>query len=113
MMKKADPSHEITVLERNARGDTFGWGVVFSDQTLGNFSAADEDTYREITGNFARWDDIDIHFRGETVTSGGHGFAGIARRTLLEILARRAEGLGVELRFSTDVEDDARSEEHT
>jgi len=107
MMKKADPSHEITVLERNARGDTFGWGVVFSDQTLGNFSAADEDTYREITGNFARWDDIDIHFRGETVTSGGHGFAGIARRTLLEILARRAEGLGVELRFSTDVEDDA------
>ena len=103
LMKKADPRHDVVVLERNAPDDTFGWGVVFSDQTLGNFAAADEPSFRAITEHFARWDDIDVHVRGTTITSGGHGFAGIERKALLAILQRRAEALGVELRFRTDV----------
>ncbi len=107
LLKKADPSHQVTVLERNPAGATFGWGVVFSDQTLGNFQAADPETFREISDNFARWDDIDIHYKGRTITSGGHGFAGIARVKLLEILARRAGGLGVDLRFGVEVGDDS------
>src|SRR5688500_17032154 len=61
LMKKADPGHQVVVLERNAPDDTFGWGVVFSDPTLGNFAAADEPSFRAITEHFARWDDIDIH----------------------------------------------------
>ena len=106
LMKKANPAHEIVVLERNAPDDTFGWGVVFSAQTLENFRTADEPTWRAITDHFARWDDIDVHIRGTTITSGGHGFAGIARKTLLDILQRRAESLGVDLRFRTEVRDD-------
>ena len=106
MMKKARPGREIVVVERNAPGDTFGWGVVFSDQTLGHFAEADEPTFREITARFARWDDIDVHHRGGVVTSGGHGFAGIARHALLEILQRRARELGVDLRFRTEVAHD-------
>ncbi len=105
LMKKADPAHRITVLERNGADDTFGWGVVFSDQTLGNFEAADPETCREIAAHFARWDDIDVHLHGTVVTSGGHGFSGIARRTLLGILQRRAAGLGVDLRFHAEVRD--------
>jgi anthraniloyl-CoA monooxygenase len=103
LMKKADPAHRVTVFERNRPDDTFGWGVVFSDQTLANFEAADPETCSEIAGHFARWDDIDIHVKGTVVTSGGHGFSGIARRTLLAILQRRAGGLGVELRFGREV----------
>src|SRR5690606_126870 len=105
LMKQADPSHQVMVLERNAPEDTFGWGVVFSDQTLGNFAAADQATYRAITGHFARWDDIDVHVKGSVITSGGHGFAGIARKTLLAILQDRARELGVELQFRTEVKD--------
>jgi anthraniloyl-CoA monooxygenase len=105
LMKKADPGHQVVVLERNAPEDTFGWGVVFSDQTLGNFAAADEPSFRAITEHFARWDDIDVHVRGTTITSGGHGFAGIERKMLLSILQRRARALGVELRFRTEVRD--------
>ncbi|WP_428263491.1 bifunctional salicylyl-CoA 5-hydroxylase/oxidoreductase [Haliangium sp.] len=104
LMKKLDPAHQITVYERNRPGDTFGWGVVFSDQTLENLSGADEDTRREIIDSFAHWDDIDIHFGGRVIRSGGHAFCGIARRHLLEILARRAEGLGVELVYEREVE---------
>lgn len=107
LMEKADPAHEVTVLERNAPDATFGWGVVFSDQTLGNFKAADPETFQEISDNFARWDDIDIHFKGRTITSGGHGFAGIARVKLLEILQRRAAGLGADLRFGIEFRDDS------
>jgi anthraniloyl-CoA monooxygenase len=107
LFKKANPSHQVTVLERNPPGATFGWGVVFSDQTLGNFQAADPETFQEISDNFARWDDIDIHYKGRTITSGGHGFAGIARVNLLEILQRRAAGLGAELRFGVEVRDDS------
>ena len=103
LMKQADPAHRIAVLERNGPDDTFGWGVVFSDQTLANFAAADPETCREISDHFARWDDIDIHVRGSVITSGGHGFSGIARRTLLSILQRRAAGLGVALHFHREV----------
>ncbi|MEO8226102.1 MAG: bifunctional salicylyl-CoA 5-hydroxylase/oxidoreductase [Gemmatimonadota bacterium] len=106
LMKKANPAHEVTVLERNAPDNTFGWGVVFSDQTLGNFRTADPESFETIAAHFARWDDIDVHFRGETITSGGHGFVGIARQTLLDILRERAESLGVDLRFHCDVKDD-------
>ncbi len=107
LMKKADPSHQVTLLERNAPDATFGWGVVFSDQTLGNFKTADPETFQEISDNFARWDDIDIHFKGRTITSGGHGFAGIARVKLLEILQNRAAELGVDLRFGYEFRDDS------
>ena len=107
LMKKADPAHQVTVLERNAPDDTFGWGVVFSDQTLGNLRDADPPTYARITDEFAHWDDIDVHHRGAVVTSGGHGFSGIARKTLLHILQERARELGVELRFRCDVSNDA------
>jgi anthraniloyl-CoA monooxygenase len=106
LLKKADPGHRITLLERNRPDDTFGWGVVFSEQTLGYLQAADPETHSEIIAHFARWDDIDIHYKGATITSGGHGFAGIARRTLLAILQRRAAELGVELRFQTEFTDD-------
>jgi anthraniloyl-CoA monooxygenase len=107
LLKKAGPQHQITVYERNAPQDTFGWGVVFSDQTLENFRAADPSTYDAITRNFAHWDDIDVHFKGRVITSGGHGFSGIARKKLLNILQDRAYELGVELRFNSNITDDA------
>ena len=93
-MKKANPAHSVTVLERNGADDTFGWGVVFSDQTMENFRQADAETYKAITDHFAHWDDIDVHVRGVTITSGGHGFSGISRRTLLQLLSQRATELG-------------------
>ncbi len=108
LLKRANPAHVVTVLERNAPADTFGWGVVFSDQTLEALRAADPESYQRIADNFARWDDIDIHFRDTTISSGGHGFCGIARRRLLQILQERAESLGVALRFGCEVTDDAR-----
>ena len=107
LMKKADPSHDITVVERNRPYDTFGWGVVFSDQTLANLQAADEPTARRILDAFSHWDDIEVHIRGRTVRSGGHGFCGIGRKRLLNILQQRCEELGVKLQFETDVSSDA------
>jgi anthraniloyl-CoA monooxygenase len=107
LMKKADPSHDITVVERNRPYDTFGWGVVFSDQTLGNLQAADAPTARAILDAFSHWDDIEIHIRGRTMRSGGHGFCGIGRKRLLNILQQRCEELGVKLQFETDVASDA------
>jgi anthraniloyl-CoA monooxygenase len=107
LLKKHDASHQVTVLERNGPADAYGWGVVFSEQTLENLRAADAETYHEITERFARWDDIDVHVRDTTITSSGHGFSGIARRALLDILQRRASALGVDLRFGTEVQDDA------
>src|SRR5687768_10048886 len=98
LLKKADPRHTITVFERNRPDETFGWGVVFSDATLGALQAADAETHQQITANFAHWDDIDIHIHGRTITSGGHGFSGIARKTLLRILNERAQQFGVDLR---------------
>jgi anthraniloyl-CoA monooxygenase len=103
LMKTADPGHEITVLERNRPDDTFGFGVVFSDATLDNFREADPETHGAITRAFAHWDDIDIHYQGQVLTSTGHGFSGMSRQTLLDILQRRAAELGVTLRFSTEV----------
>jgi anthraniloyl-CoA monooxygenase len=103
LLRRADPAHRVTVLERNRADDTFGWGVVFSDQTLENFRVADEPTYRAITDHFAHWDDIDVVVKGTRITSGGHGFSGIARRTLLRILQERATALGVDLRFQSEV----------
>ena len=107
LLKKHDPSHRVTVLERNTPADAFGWGVVFSEQTLDHLRVADAESYRAITQSFARWDDIDIHVKGRTITSGGHGFTGIARRTLLHILRTRASELGVEMKFGVDVQPDA------
>lgn len=105
LMKKADPSHEITVYERNRPNDTFGFGVVFSDATLGKLEDADPETHEEITRNFAHWDNIDIHYNGTLVTSTGHGFCGVSRVKLLNILQRRAQKLGVQLVFENEVTD--------
>lgn len=105
LAKQRFPSWSVRVLERNRPLDTFGWGVVFSDATLENLRAADEATHRAITQAFAHWDDIEVNFAGHTITSGGHGFCGISRRRLLEILQTRAAELRVELAFQTEVED--------
>ena len=96
LMKKAWPQTRITVFERNRPDDTFGFGVVFSDQTLEAFESYDRETYRAIIGHFAYWDDIEIHFRGTTHRIGGNGFCGCSRSTLLKILGRRARSLGID-----------------
>ncbi|MGW0775879.1 bifunctional salicylyl-CoA 5-hydroxylase/oxidoreductase [Streptomyces sp. NPDC002835] len=101
LLKRLDPAREITVWERNAPDDTFGFGVVLSDETLGGIEHADPVVYRALQDEFVRWDDIDITHRGQTLTSGGHGFAALGRRRLLEILHERCESLGVRLRFRT------------
>jgi anthraniloyl-CoA monooxygenase len=106
LLKKHDPSHEVTVLERNRAGDTFGWGVVFSDQTLSALHRADPPTARQILEAFNHWDDIEIHLQGRTMRSSGHGFCGIGRHRLLHILQTRCAELGVELCFESDVADD-------
>jgi anthraniloyl-CoA monooxygenase len=108
LMKQRDASHRVRVVERNRPDDTFGWGVVFSDETMGNIEAADPVTYGEITRAFAHWTDIDIHYRGEVLRSTGHGFSGLARQKLLTILQDRAAALGVALEFETEVADLAR-----
>ena len=109
LMKLQDPRHEITVYERNRPYDTFGWGVVFSDQTLQNLAGADPASQAEIVASLAHWDDIDVHFKGRVITSSGHGFCGIERRRLLGILQRRAETLGVRLVFETRDRDPRRA----
>ena len=101
LMRKIRPDWELTLYERNAAGDAFGFGVVFSDETLTVFEHADPETYSQIAERFVRWTDIDIHHRGAAVTSGGHGFSAIGRRELLHILQERAIGLGANVRFST------------
>jgi anthraniloyl-CoA monooxygenase len=102
LTKQLDPSHEITVWERNADDDTFGFGVVFSDETLGGIEHADPAIHEAMSREFARWDDIDIHYRGQVITSGGHGFAAMSRKRLLQILHQRCRELGVVLRFNTE-----------
>ncbi|MBO1267928.1 bifunctional salicylyl-CoA 5-hydroxylase/oxidoreductase [Arthrobacter cavernae] len=101
LMKQLDPSHSITLWERNAASDTFGFGVVFSDETLGGIGDADAVVADYMSRRFARWSDIDIHFGGETVTVGGQGFAAMSRKELLELLQGRCAELGVDLRFQT------------
>jgi anthraniloyl-CoA monooxygenase len=105
LMKKADPTHDITVFERNAPDATYGWGVVFSEETLGALRDADRESYDEIQDTFAKWNAIDVRYRGQTVRSRGHAFSAISRVRLLNILQRRAAGLGVELRFLTELGD--------
>jgi len=107
LMKRQNPAHEVTVLERNRAGDTFGWGVVFSDQTLAALREADPQTAEQILQSFNHWDDIAVHIDGRTMVSGGHGFCGIGRRKLLDILRDRCEQLGVAIRYETEVVDDA------
>jgi len=103
-MKLRDPSHDITVFERNKPDDTFGWGVVFSDETLDNLAANDAISAEVIRGHFAYWDDIAVHYRGQRIISTGHGFCGIGRKQLLLLLQQRARELGVSLRFEAEVE---------
>jgi len=105
-MKLRDPSHEVTVFERNRPDDTFGWGVVLSDEALGNLAANDPVSAASIRENFAYWDDVAVEFKGERIVSGGHGFCGIGRMKLLLLLQARARELGVDLRFQSAVSDD-------
>src|SRR5258708_37673102 len=81
--RQLSSAHEITVWERNAANDTFGFGVVFSDETLGGIEHADPLIYAAMEREFARWDDIDVHYRGRVITSGGHGLAALSRQRLL------------------------------
>ncbi|MBL8388426.1 MAG: bifunctional salicylyl-CoA 5-hydroxylase/oxidoreductase [Hydrogenophaga sp.] len=106
LMKKLDPSHDITVVERNRAYDTFGWGVVFSDATMDNMRQWDRESADEIQEAFNHWDDIELLFKGRTIRSGGHGFVGIGRKKLLNILQARCEALGVKLVFETEAESD-------
>lgn len=105
-MKLRDPAHDIDVFERNSADSTFGWGVVFSDQTVENLIGNDPPSAQAIADEFAHWDDIDVHFGGETITSSGHGFIGIDRKRLLAILQDRARELGVALHFEQEASDD-------
>ncbi len=103
LIKKADPACEVTVFEKNPRGATYGWGVVFSDTTLTSFREADYRTYAEIVDHFVMWDAIDVRFKGELVRCGGQVFSGISRVRLLDILQSRCEELDVDLRFEREV----------
>jgi anthraniloyl-CoA monooxygenase len=106
LMKQANPSHDVTVVERNKPYDTFGWGVVFSDATMDNMRVWDPASASEIEQAFNHWDDIELGFKGQVIRSGGHGFVGIGRKKLLNILQRRCEQLGVKLVFEVDAESD-------
>ncbi|MGO9703083.1 MAG: FAD-dependent monooxygenase [Xanthobacteraceae bacterium] len=105
LMKKRHASHDITVYERNRADDTFGFGVVFSDETLDNLMDYDRESYEAITREFSYWGEIDFHFRGDVVRSTGHGFCGTERRTLLTVLQQRCRALGVKLEFSHEISD--------
>jgi anthraniloyl-CoA monooxygenase len=104
-MKLRDAGHAITVFERNRPDDTFGWGVVFSEETFDNITANDPVSAATIRAHFAYWDDIAVHYRGQRIVSGGHGFSGIGRKQLLMLLQERARQLGVDLRFQTEIAD--------
>nr|HEX4318074.1 FAD-dependent monooxygenase [Kofleriaceae bacterium] len=99
LVKRVAPEHDVVVYERNRPDDTFGFGVVFSDATLGNLAAADPETHAAIAARFARWDDIEIHVGGEVLRSTGHGFCGLERQQLLHILQARAKELGVRVAY--------------
>ncbi len=105
LMKKAYPETEITVCERNSADDTFGWGVVFSDETLGNFEAADAQSFQEIRSQFRYWREIETYYRDTCIVSSGHGFAALSRKTLLQILQQRCTELGVHLEFNHEIPD--------
>jgi anthraniloyl-CoA monooxygenase len=105
LARQLDAGHDITVWERNAADDTFGFGVVFSDETLGGIEHADPEIFAGMSREFARWDDIDVHFRDTVFTSGGHGFAAMSRKRLLAILQERCADLGVRVLFRTEAPD--------
>ncbi|MQA94699.1 MAG: bifunctional salicylyl-CoA 5-hydroxylase/oxidoreductase [Streptosporangiales bacterium] len=105
LARQLNRDHEVTVWERNAPDDTFGFGVVLSDETLGGIEHADTAIFAAMSREFARWDDIDVHYKGTVITSGGHGFAAMSRRRLLGILQERCAALGVDLRFRTEAPD--------
>lgn len=106
LMKLQNPDNQVTVVERNRPNDTFGWGVVFSDATLDNLKIADPISAERISQAFNHWDDIEIHFKGQSLRSSGHGFIGIGRQKLLNILQERGQELGVDLVYETEVTDD-------
>jgi anthraniloyl-CoA monooxygenase len=105
LMKKADPSHQIHIYERNGPDDTFGWGVVFSGKTLANLRSADQESHQEITRSFEAWDNVDVVHGDSKVSIHGNSFSGIARLALLKILQRRAETLGIDLSFRAEIND--------
>jgi anthraniloyl-CoA monooxygenase len=107
LLKKADPSRDISIIERNPRGATYGWGVVFSDRTLHNFREADIVTYEAINEAFVLWDAIDIRFKDRVMRCGGNVFAGMARRRLLQILEVRCEALGIPVTHEVEIKDAA------
>src|SRR4030095_1550450 len=96
-LKLRDPSHDVVMIERNRPNDTFGWGVVLSDETLGNLHTNDLVSSKAIRDSFVYWDDIAVHYCGTVMRSGGHGFSGIGRKRLLNILQDRAKSLGVKI----------------
>ncbi|MGH2481441.1 MAG: FAD-dependent monooxygenase, partial [Ktedonobacteraceae bacterium] len=104
LLKKANPAHTITLVERNPADVTYGWGVVFSDRTLASFQRADYKTYEQISSRFVIWDSIDVHYRGEKIRCGGHVIASIARKELLSILQARCLELGVTLQFGCEIQ---------
>lgn len=106
LMKQLNPAHRITVVERNRPYDTFGWGVVFSDATMENMRLWDRESADQIEVAFNHWDDIELHFKEHCIRSGGHGFVGIGRKKLLNILQHRCEAVGVELVFETEADSD-------
>ncbi|HSB55454.1 MAG TPA: FAD-dependent monooxygenase, partial [Gemmatimonadales bacterium] len=107
LLKRDDPSHQVTVYERNRLQDTFGFGVVFSDQTLENVGEADHETNQAMEAAAATWDAIEIHFGGTVIRTTGHRFSGLGRQTMLELLAARASSLGVELQFEREIRNPA------
>jgi anthraniloyl-CoA monooxygenase len=113
LAQQLNPEDEITIWERNAPGDTFGFGVVLSEQALGGIEHADPAVLGEMRGKFVRWDDIDVHYRGITFTAGGNGFAAMSRAGLLAILQRRCARLGVPVHFRSEITDvDALAADH-
>jgi anthraniloyl-CoA monooxygenase len=105
LIKKANPSSDITIIERNAADVTYGWGVVFSDRTLASFQKADNKTYEQITDHFVIWDDIDVNYRNQKMSCGGHIISSISRKSLLYILQNRCFELGIKLKFSCEIND--------
>src|SRR5688572_11030224 len=104
LTKKARPDWHVAVHEQNRADDTFGFGVVFSDDTLDEFLSRDPESYERIRDRFAYWDDVAIHYKGETIRCAGNGFCGMSRMTLLQILQGRCREVGVELSFSDRIE---------
>jgi anthraniloyl-CoA monooxygenase len=105
LIKKTNPLHDITIIERNAADVTYGWGVVFSDRTLASFQRADNKTYEQITDQFVLWDAIDVYYRDQKISCGGHVISSISRKSLLNILQRRCLELGISIKFSCEIND--------